>query len=173
MKFLFFIFIFISNISAHPHTFIEVHPTLHVENSKFSTIKFKWVLDDMTSTILIMELDTNANGVIDKIENDYIEKEYFSMFKDYSYYTYIKVNKKSTPPLSPKNFKATIENNKLCYSFEIQGEYDVKNTYIEFGDSDYYVAMVLKKEFVHVKGAEVIVKGVDNDFYYGYSLGFK
>ncbi len=173
MKLLFLIFIFISTVFAHPHTFIEVYPTLEVKDSKFSTIKFKWVLDDMTSTILIMELDANANGKIDKKENDYIEKEYFSMFKDYSYYTYIKVNNKDIEPFTPKNFKATIENNKICYSFEIDTEFDIKKTYIEFGDSDYYVAMVLKQEFVDIKGASAKVTGVDNDFYYGYSLKFK
>ena len=109
---------------------------------------------------------------IDKKENDYIEKEYFSMFKPYNYYTYVKVDKKVIK-FKPKNFKATIENYKLCYSFDINGEFDIKNTIFEFGDSDFYVAMVLKDEFVTIKGASGKVSGIDNDFYYGYKLEFK
>ena len=158
---------------AHPHTFIEVYPTLEVKDSKFKTIHFKWVLDEMTSTILIMELDTNGNGVIDKKENDYIEKEYFSMFKPYSYYTYIKKDSKNIKLPAPKNFKATIEKNRICYSFDIDGDFNTKNTVFEFGDSDFYVAMILKDKFVTIRGATAKSLGVDNDFYYGYRLEFK
>ncbi|MCD6172623.1 MAG: DUF1007 family protein [Sulfurimonas sp.] len=172
MKSIFTLFLLISSVFAHPHTFIEVYPSIEVEKSKFSTIHFKWVLDEMTSTILIMELDSNANGKIDKKENDYIEKEYFSMFKPYSYYTYVKIDKKVVP-FKPENFKATIENHRLCYSFDIYGNYGIKNTIFEFGDSDFYVAMVLKDEFVTIKGSSAKVSGVDNDFYYGYKLEFK
>ena len=172
MKYIFTFLIFFSSVFAHPHTFIEVYPTVEVQKSKFSSIHFKWVLDEMTSTILIMELDSNANGKIDKKENDYIEKEYFSMFKPYNYYTYVKVDKEVVK-FKPENFKATIENYKLCYSFDINGEFDIKNTIFEFGDSDFYVAMVLKDEFVTIKGASGKVSGIDNDFYYGYKLEFK
>ena len=157
---------------AHPHTFIEVYPTLEVKDSKFKTIHFKWVLDEMTSTILIMELDANGNGVIDKKENNYIEKEYFSMFKPYSYYTYVKIDKKVIN-FKPKNFKATIENNRICYSFDIDGDFNTRNTVFEFGDSDFYVAMILKDKFVTIKGSKAKTTGVDNDFYYGYKLEFK
>ncbi len=171
MKVLFIVFLFIATLYAHPHTFVEVYPTLEVKNSKLSTIKFKWVLDEMTSTILIMELDSNANGKIDTKENNYIEQEYFSIFKDYSYYTYIMVDGKAIK-FQPQEFKATIENNRICYSFEINGNYDIKKTVLEFGDSDFYIAMILKKEFVDINGADAKVTGVDNDFYYGYRLEF-
>jgi len=173
LKTFFILFLLISSIFAHPHTFIEVYPTLEVKDSKFEKIHFKWVLDEMSSTILIMELDANGNGKIDKKENDYIEKEYFSMFKDYGYYTYIKKDSKTIKLPSPKNFKATIENNRICYSFDIDGDYNTKNTIFEFGDSDFFVAMILKDEFVTIKGAKAKTTGVDNDFYYGYKLEFK
>lgn len=127
----------------------------------------------MTSSILIMELDTNGNGKIDKRENTYIEKEYFSMFESYNFYTYIKNGTQTIKQIDPKNFKATIENNKLCYSFDIQGDFNTKTTSFEFGDSDFYVAMVLKDEFLNIEGAKAKTSGVDNDFYYGYKLEFQ
>lgn len=172
MKIIIFLSTFLLSLYAHPHTFIEVYPSATIKDTKFTTLHFKWVLDDMTSTILITELDTNANGKIDKNENAYIEKEYFSMFKSYKYYTYIKVNNKDIK-VQPQNFKATIQNNKLCYSFEVQGDFSTKNTFIEFGDSDYYVAMVLKDEFVKIENAKTKISRVDNDLYYGYRLEFK
>jgi len=171
---LFFLFLlFFSSLFAHPHTFIEVHPTIEFKDNKTSVIHFKWVLDEMSSTILIMEVDKNGDGVISKRENNFIQKEYFSIFEDYSYYTHIKIDGKLIKNLKAVNFKATIENYKLCYSFDVVGNFSSNNTVLEFGDSDFYVAMVLKEKFLNIKGTSSTVTGVDNDFYYGYRLDFK
>ncbi|MEA1891533.1 MAG: DUF1007 family protein [Campylobacterota bacterium] len=173
MKVVYIFLLYVSSIFAHPHTFIEVYPSIEVENDKMQTIHFKWVLDEMTSTILIMEMDRDMNGVIDKKENFFIYANYFTLFKDYSYYTHIKVDGKAIEFPKPKNFRATIENNRICYSFDIEQNYNIKNTVLEFGDTDFYVAMVLKKEFVTLKGASAKVSGVDTEQYYGYSLELK
>ena len=57
------------NLSAHPHTFIDLYPTLHVKGDTIVKTEFKWKMDDMTSAMLIMEFDVNGNGKIDKEEN--------------------------------------------------------------------------------------------------------
>ena len=172
MKILFTLLIFISSLFAHPHTFIEVHPTIQVKDDSSTTVHFKWILDDMTSTILVMELDQNGDGKINEKENSYIYREYFSIFKDYSYYTYIKIDGKNIEFPKIENFKATIENHKVCYSFDVHLNHNIKNTVFEFGDSDFYVAMVLKDKFVKAESLSTKVTGVDNDFYYGYRLEF-
>ena len=158
---------------AHPHTFIEVYPTLHVEDKKITNIHFKWVLDEMSSTILIMELDSDGDGKISKNENDFIEKEYFSMFEDYGYYTFIKVDSKLISTPKPKNFKATIENNRICYSFDIEKDFNIQNTIFDFADTSYYVAMVLKEEFLTLDGATAKIARVESDDYYGFRLELK
>ena len=173
MKLIFLFLLLLSSLFAHPHTFIEIHPTIEFKNNRTSSIHFKWVLDDMSSSILIMDVDKNGDGVISRSENTFIQKEYFFIFEDYSYYTYIKVDGKLIKPLKAINFKATIENHKLCYSFDVMGNFSAKNTVLEFGDSDFYIAMVLKDKFLNIKGASSTVTGVDNDFYYGYRLDFK
>ncbi len=173
MKTIFILFIFISSLFSHPHTFIDVYPTVKVKDDSSSIVHFKWVLDDMTSTILIMELDKDGDGKINEEENSYIYSEYFSLFKDYDYYTYLKVDAKDVKLPEPKNFRATIENNKICYSFEIDLNHNIKNIAFEFGDSAFYVAMVLKDKFVDAKGLTFKITKVDSDIYYGYRLEFK
>lgn len=173
MKSIFILFILISSLFSHPHTFIEVYPTIEVKNDSTSVVHFNWVLDDMTSTILIMELDQNGDGVIDEKESRHIEIEYFSIFKGYDYYTYIKADGKDVKLPEPENFRATIEKSKICYSFDIKLNYNIKDIAIEFGDKSYYVAMVLKDKFVDAKGLSVKVTKVDNDIYYGYRLELK
>ncbi|MCD6433290.1 MAG: DUF1007 family protein [Sulfurimonas sp.] len=173
MKKLLVFLLFTISLFAHPHTFIEVHPTIKVVDGAIKTIHFKWKLDEMTSTILIMELDKNADGKIDKKESAYIRDNYFIILKDYSYYTHIKVKGKLIKFPTPKKFIATIENHKICYSFSLDEKYIAKDTIFEFGDTDFYTAMILKKEFVEISGAKAKVSGVDNDFYYGYRLEIK
>lgn len=173
MKIILLFVFYVFSLFAHPHTFIEVYPTLKVKNDSTFTVKFKWVLDDMTSTILIMELDSNANGTIEDSENKYIFNNYFSMFKEYHYYTYLNVKGHDKALDEPKNFRATIENHRICYSFEVDIDANVKDTKFTFGDESYYVAMVLKKEFIEANEYETQVSRVENDRFYGHSLVFK
>lgn len=171
MKQTLFLLLFVTALFSHPHTFMDVYPTFKSEGEK-TTLNFKWIMDDMTSAILIMDLDTNGNGKIDANENKYIQKEYFSMFKEYDYYTYVKVKGKNVSYGEPKNFQASIEQGKICYSFDIVLNAVLKDVVIEFGDKAYYTAMVLKKEFVNVEGYEIEVTRVEDD-YYGFRLAFK
>lgn len=173
MKHLLLSLVFLTSLFAHPHTFIEVYPTIEVRDAKTTKIHFKWVLDEMTSTILMMELDQDGDGTINAKENLFISQEYFSMFKDYSYYTHIIVDGKTIKAPKPKNFKATIQNNRICYSFEIEGMIDIKHAVIEFGDTAYYVAMILKDEFLKVDGASATISTVDSESYYGFKLELK
>jgi len=173
LKLLLIFSLLISSLFAHPHTFIDIHPTVKMINNNKFIINFKWMIDDMTSTMLMMELDQNGDGKLNKKESDYAKEEYFSIFKDYNYYTYILVKGKKVKFPVAKNFKASMQNNKICYSFDIELNQNIKDTVFEFGDTDFYVAMILKKEFVDTKGLPFTVTGVDNDFYYGYKLEFK
>jgi ABC-type uncharacterized transport system substrate-binding protein len=168
IKYIFLLFLY-TCVFSHPHTFIDIYPSVKKDNPKL--INIKWKLDEMTSSILIMELDSNMDGKIDLKENKFIEREYFSMFKPYSYYTFIFIKGKKYPT-EPKNFKASIEDNRLCYSFDIEFEVNLKNVYFEFGDPDLYNALILKDEFVDFEGLSAKITGVDKEFYYGYKLEF-
>lgn len=165
--------LFALTLFAHPHTFIDIYPTIKVSNDTIEEMHFKWKLDEMTSSMLIMQIDQNCDGKLDKKESNIAYKNYFLVFEDYSFYTYIKINQKIINFPKPKNFRASIENHKLCYSFDIDLHENIHSTVIEFGDSDFYFAFTLKPEFVSISGAQAIVTGVDNDFYYGYRLEMK
>lgn len=175
MQKLFFLLFFLTlSLYAHPHTFIDVYPTITFnKNGIAKKIHFQWKIDEMTSAMLVMDVDTNGDGKLDKKESKFIEENYFNVFIDYDFYTFIKVDGKNIPFPVPKHFVASIENNKVVYAFDIYGNFSKDHIAIEFGDTDFYVAMVLKKKFVTIKGADVKVLDVDGDFYYGYRMEFK
>ncbi len=170
MKYLYFILLYSISLFGHPHTFIEIYPTIEVKNNQILNIHFKWKLDEMTSSMLIMEFDINNNGKIDKKENLFIYLNYFTALSDYNFYTDIKIDNKIQILPKPKNFKTTIENFKICYSFDIPVDYDISNFKIDFGDEDFFIAPILKKEFTHITGAIPKITELDNDFYFGYRL---
>ena len=171
-KLLFLLFSTLS-LYAHPHTFIDVYPSVVFHNGIANTIHFRWKIDEMTSSMLVMDVDTNGDGKIDKKESKFIEENYFNVFSDYDFYTFIKIKGKQIIFPTPKNFTASIENHRVVYAFDIQGTFDKRYTALEFGDTDFYVAMVLKDKFVKIKGATAKVLDVDGDFYYGYRMEFR
>lgn len=176
MKLLLTLLLFVQILLAHPHTFIEVYPNITIKQDKIETIQFTWKLDEMTSSMLIMELDENINGKIDKEENDYAYASYFSALINNNYYTDITINDTVQVFPDPQNFQAFIENNRLCYSFEINSKYNIDTTRFDFADTDFFIAMILKKEFISINKEyqdTIEVSELDNDFYFGYRMGFK
>lgn len=173
MKIIFSIFVFIHTLYAHPHTFIEVYPTITVKNKTVEKIHFIWKLDEMTSSMLIIEFDQNGNNKIDDNEKEFIYQNYFSSLLDYNFYTDITTKDTIEKFPIPNKFDAFIENNKLCYSFEIDKKLNINDSLFDFGDKDFFIAMILKKEFVTINGAQALVSDLDNDFYFGYRLEIK
>lgn len=172
-KVIIYLIVLTSLLKAHPHTFIDVYPTLHVEGSSIIKTHIKWKIDDMTSAMLIMEVDSDGDGKINKQENDFVYENYFMSLSKSNFYMGIVVNDKVMTLPNPKNFQATIEDNRICYSFDIDKKYNIKETKFEFYDEEFMVAMMLKKEFVKAKDRKVKITGEDKDFYYMYRLEVK
>nr|WP_321266386.1 DUF1007 family protein [uncultured Sulfurimonas sp.] len=171
---IFSIFVLLSTLLfSHPHTFIEVYPSVEVKDEKISNLHFKWKLDDMTSSILVMEFDKNGDKEIDANENHYAYKNYFTLLESFGLYTEIKIKDKVQRLPKATNFKTSIEDGRVCYSFDLKGSYNIKDLRVEFGDKDLYVAMIIKKEFLKVKGAKAKISEVDYDFYYVHRLEFE
>lgn len=147
------LFLLTISSQAHPHTFIEVKPTIKVEKKEINKLSIKWVLDEMTSMMLIMELDSNANGKFEKDENTYIYKNYFASLEKYNFYMEIDFQKKNLQ-IIPKNFKASIEKNQLVYSFDIEEKLELKDLKINFYDKDLFVGMILEKKYIKVLGLD-------------------
>lgn len=166
-------FLLCSYLFAHPHTFMEIYPTLTIKDNKTEKINFKWQFDEMTSSLLIMEFDINNNGKIDKDENQFVYENYFSTLIKQNFYTDIRIKDKVQVFPKTTNFQASIENGKICYNFSIKDQYKIEDLKIDFGDKDFFVATILKEAFVKSEGFKSIVSEQDNDFYFGYRLELK
>ena len=160
--------LFSSFLYAHPHTFMDVSPKIIVKNNIIKNINIKWLIDEMTSSMLIMEFDQNQNNKIDKDENNYILKNYFSSLSKYDYYIHI------SQKFKINNFNASIIKNRIQYSFDmiLNKNINIKNFSLSFYDTDFFVSLQLKKEFITQK-LPYIINDIDGDFYYGYKITYK
>ncbi len=146
-----FLLLLVTQAFSHPHTFIQVEPTIQIKDEKINKFNIKWTLDEMTSMMLIMELDKNANGKFEKDENTYIFDSYFVSLEDQNFYMTINSDKQKII-VKPKMFKASIKDNRLIYSFDIQKDIDLKNLKIDFFDEDLFVGMMLEKDYIKING---------------------
>ena len=172
-KIIIFLLFFNNFVWGHPHTFIDLHPTLYVKDKTIFKTHIKWKMDDMTSAMLIMEFDVNADNQIDKEENSFVYENYFHSLQKSNYYMNILVEDKSIILPKISNFVASIEDNRICYSFDIIEDFDINKTKFEFYDKDFFVAFMLEKKFVKAENKKVIITEEDKDFYYMYRLELK
>ena len=148
MKHIFLILFFITSLFAHPHTFIEVYPTLYSKDKDIEKINIKWQIDEITSMMLIMEFDMNSNGKIDKDENEYIYENYFISLERYNFYMDVQSDRSTSLPVIPQNFKASIVQDRIYYSFDIHDVVKIPNIKINFFDETLFVGLILNEEYI-------------------------
>ncbi len=155
---------------AHPHTFVDVHMDIQKSKERIDSIDFRWEFDEMTSSMMLMEFDHNGNGTIEADETSYAYHNYFMPLQEFNFYTDLKIGGK-TVAVSPQNFKMSIRNNRVCYHFTLPVDAAKDRVALEFYDKDNFVAMVVKKRFMHTT-LKYAIKDVDYDFYFAYRVEF-
>lgn len=172
MRYLIIISILFITAFAHPHAFIDVYLKLKNSSKSVQTLEFKWVIDEMTSSMLMMDLDTNQNGKVEKDENTQIKKFYFDSLAEYNYYTHI-LNGDRKIPINPKKFKTGItKDGRIYHTFEVTlSVKSLKDIKIDFYDEDFVVAMMIKDSFINLIYKHKITE-IENDFFFGYRLSF-
>ncbi|MEJ2501532.1 MAG: DUF1007 family protein, partial [Campylobacterales bacterium] len=91
-------------LSAHPHCFIDVHPA--VDGKKLTV---KWVFDQMSSQMLMMDFDRDADGRFSDKESRALYKEGFESLKAYDYYTEFFNGSVKLPTGAAEGFRASVE----------------------------------------------------------------
>jgi ABC-type uncharacterized transport system substrate-binding protein len=150
---------------AHPHTFIDVHPTLKEES-----ITLRWVFDEMTSQILMMDFDTDHDMVLSAEESQRIYTNNFASLKSFGYYTYLYRGKTKLPTSEAHSFRASAQDGRVAFVFTLPLPKGVDR--IMFYDEEMFSAFVLKEAFIKNTDPrkQFRLKELDGDFYFGYIL---
>lgn len=96
---------------AHPHLFIDMDATLNISNNTLTSIDYIWTFDEMFSSTIFMDYDSNKDKKFSKQEANKVYNEAFSNLSNFNYFTYINKVKFS----SIKNFSVSKTSGKFQY----------------------------------------------------------
>lgn len=84
---------------SHPHVFVEAGFEVVLEKEK-AHVRVLWQFDEMTSMMLLMDFDTNGDGILDAKEVAFLKEHAFDHLEPFGYYTVIgkKGKKRHLPP---------------------------------------------------------------------------
>ncbi|MBW1839559.1 MAG: DUF1007 family protein [Deltaproteobacteria bacterium] len=165
-------------VFAHPHVFIDNTVTIVFDHSGLTGIRVKWGFDEMFSSMIIHDYDTNKDSTFSHDEIEKIKNGAFSNLKSYNYFTYLKINGEEFIVKYVKDFSADLNSNKVVYNFFIPCHVSATSSYKEIKlsmyDSTYYTDIMLANQnpvsFVNTSLIEYRYEIQDNTkkaFYYG------
>ncbi len=83
------------------------------------SVHITWDIDELTSANLILDFDSDGNGVLDANESDRIFREAFSHLIDAEYYLVVEIRDMLATPGRVKEFEARIEQGRIIYDFSV------------------------------------------------------
>ena len=112
-----FIFFISSTAMAHPHIFLTNKIQAIFNDTGLSGFKISWLADDFSSAGLTDGYDENENERIDKAELAVFENDSVNNLKQFQYFTRLKIDGKQMIVNRVKDFKASLTDGKIEYSF--------------------------------------------------------
>ncbi len=157
--------LFTITLFAHPHVFVDVYPKIGTD-----AVQLRWVFDEMSSNMLIMDYDFDHDGAFSSSESEALRSDIFSPLEEYSYYTYFFKGEQQLPSAKAREFSASIQGMQVVFSFtlprpaaaETIGFYDPENM------TGYKISEAFVKEANAGRSFKVYTH--DFDYYYGYIL---
>jgi len=105
---LWFIFIGAQAVRAHPHVFIEQETKMIFDDKGLAGVKIHWKFDEMFSSMIGEDFDTDKNSILDKNEVATIKEKAFGYIAPHNYYIHMKIDDKPFAVKFVKNFNATL-----------------------------------------------------------------
>ena len=130
---------------AHPHVFIEQRLTPVFDDKGLSGIHVNWLFDDMFSSMIATDHDTNKNHFFEPDEVAQIKAKAFSFIAQYHYFFTVSIDSHPFSVDYVTDFNAELEKGRLTYTFFIPCHVSAASTpkklKIATYDPEYYTAI--------------------------------
>ncbi|MDC7220063.1 MAG: DUF1007 family protein [Spirochaetales bacterium] len=147
---LFFVVLLLSPLSlfAHPHSYIFANCTLEFEEGKAKGLWVEFEFDSLFSGEVNFGFDQNRDGIFNERETAELEEYVFSSFKDFNYFTFIRMGKERYLPENVKHFSARQEGfESLIFRFFVPLEdFPHRDFHIALYDSSFFCSCRLNEE---------------------------
>ncbi|MDC7224631.1 MAG: DUF1007 family protein [Spirochaetales bacterium] len=148
VKILLFILFCSLPLAAHPHMLVYTQCTLDLDEGRTAGLWVEFEFDRFFSSEIVWSYDEDGNGVFDERETAELEEYVFSSFREYNYFTFIRVGKERFLPERTEDFSARLEDSSiLFFRFYIPLEdFPHRDFYIALYDSSFFCACRLNQE---------------------------
>ncbi|MCR5855903.1 DUF1007 family protein [Mesorhizobium sp. J428] len=104
---------------VHPHVFAEASLEVKLDpSSNVSALRHVWRFDDLFSSTVLVEFDTNKDLKLDESELAEVSKTIFESLAEYNYFQLVEADGKDVAMSAPDQLIATLEDNQLIVLFE-------------------------------------------------------
>lgn len=154
---------------GHPHSFVDLSVTVEMQGDRVGTLTQKWLYDEMTSSILMMEFDADGNGVLDDAETAFVRENYLDAIIESGYFNHITAGGKAvaTPPA---RFELALEKGRIAYLFIFDYSQVARDLplAVSFYDAENFIAFEMKKGGVRLlpERSDLKAEAVLKDYVY-------
>lgn len=133
---------------AHPHVFIDSRVTFLFSGKKLVGFRENWLFDDVFSDQLMQDYDADGDGKIGKAESDKLGKDTLPNLAQFHYFTYVWVDNKPLPKITPTDFHASAKDKLVTFDFLVTLPQPVEPSALalEVNDREYFVEVLLAKD---------------------------
>lgn len=161
---------------CHPHQYVETFVKIHIEKEGLTGFELKWIFDEMTSTVIMMDYDLNGDEVLDETEIAEIRSKLFNKLADSNFLVYIFVGEKDFPVRVVEQFNAEFLNYELIFEFfvpcKVPAIAETREVRLSVFDEEYYTLYEIDEESVTLNHPDSIQlsfeQRVSEDRYYYY-----
>lgn len=161
----------------HPHVFVDSAVTVVFDDKGIAGFKIRWVFDEMFSSMIILDFDTNGNNRFEPSEIEEVKNGAFSNLRTFDYFTHIKINGKPFKVKYVTCFSAEIADGTLIYRFFVPCHVRAGTTFKEIAlsiyDRTFYSSVFWVENpvmYEHREGYDVehhIEENTDEAYYHG------
>jgi ABC-type uncharacterized transport system substrate-binding protein len=107
--------------NAHPHVFAEARLDVALDSAREVTfLRHVWQFDDVFSSTVLLEFDSNADLVLDESELEQVATTIKGSLAEYNYFQLVTSDGKDVAMIPPTRLVAKYENDQLVVLFETQ-----------------------------------------------------
>lgn len=105
--------------TVHPHVFAEatLDVALTADKQAVQSLKHHWLFDDVFSSTVIVEFDTNGDNKLDEAELKEVSKTVFESTGEYGYFQIVTLDDKDVAMKPPTDLAASFQGSQLIIQF--------------------------------------------------------
>jgi ABC-type uncharacterized transport system substrate-binding protein len=105
--------------AAHPHVFAEANLEIAVDaGGNVEALRHVWRFDDLFSSTVLIEFDTNADLQLDTAELEAVGKVIHESLAEFGYFQFVTVDGRDIAMQPPERIIADFQDNQLIILFE-------------------------------------------------------